>query len=66
MTRAPPPEFSDDQRLVNETREQKQYLQHLTLKITDARGAWWSLGTSFAAEFVVAGLAAFIFCRRDY
>jgi ABC-type transport system involved in multi-copper enzyme maturation permease subunit len=32
----------------------------------DARSATWILGTSIAFELVVLGLAAWIFCRRDY
>jgi hypothetical protein len=31
-----------------------------------ARSEWWIVGTSLAFEGVVLGLAAWIFCRRDF
>jgi len=62
----PVPDFSDDVPMGQENREQREYLDHAVKKAQDSRGLVWSLGTSFAAEFVIVGLAAWLFCRRDY
>lgn len=35
-------------------------------KIIRARTEWWVIGTSLAFECVMVGLAAWIFCRRDF
>jgi len=35
-------------------------------KETDAVSAWWIIGSSLGFEAVVFGLAAWIFCRRDF
>lgn len=35
-------------------------------RILHARSEWWVIGTSLGFEAVVLGLAAWIFCRRDF
>lgn len=34
--------------------------------VIQARSEWWIIGTSLAFEAVVLGLAAWVFCRRDF
>jgi hypothetical protein len=57
---------SSDPQLFQEIRaERLQNTKEAVAEIRD-RPLWWVLGTSLLFEAVVVGLAAWIFCRRDY
>lgn len=43
----------------------QQAAQRVQDKVRD-RPLWWVLGTSFGFEAVILGIAAWIFCRRDF
>jgi hypothetical protein len=53
--------FGDRSGRVSGKKIHQQFLQEIR-----SRSVYWVLGTSFLFEGVVVGLAAWIFCRRDY
>jgi ABC-type transport system involved in multi-copper enzyme maturation permease subunit len=59
-------EFQDNMEMGRMSRDQRERLRHEVMKVVDSRTVSWSLGTSFISEFLVVGLAAWMFCRRDF
>ena len=60
------PDFQEDMRMGRMSPDQRDYLNHEVLKAQDSRSVGWSLGTSFVSEFLIVGIAAWLFCRRDF
>jgi hypothetical protein len=60
------PDFQENMRMGRMSPDQRDYLNHEVLKAQDSRSVGWSLGTSFVSEFLIVGLAAWLFCRRDF
>ena len=44
----------------------RRIAQQMTEEEQRQRSGWWIIGTSLGFEAAVVGLAAMIFCRRDY
>ena len=50
----------------DDVRVDQQEVQRRMMEETRDRSAWWVVGTSLLFEIAVLGLAAWIFCRRDF
>ncbi len=53
----------------DEPEDRKVNMKHVAEKVQDTvrtRPLWWILGTSFGFEAIILGIAAWIFCRRDF
>jgi hypothetical protein len=62
----PPPPQPGDRGDFRRNRQERMVAARETDIELRSRSAGWILGTSCAFEAVVLGMAAWIFCRRDY
>jgi len=57
---------ADDDQDFSSRRRQDAEVSRRAEKEMDSVSAWWIIGSSLAFEAVIFGLAAWIFCRRDF